>query len=452
MIKNRLAWINYIIGSLAIALVAGGFLILLFHSEEIPVSNKPPPKTALPKRAFALPSEAYNLIGAPLLSLQFAPMSQQLPDLSRYLIYYGKNGRPDATTENPLLHFAFTGNKVISSVTPGQKLYILYDRNLHPPQYVFSPDNKETSLWMEAGAQNNEAVVKVSMRGDNGVVLSEPTNRAVFNLPEKEYTRFGGASLWEIGKNRVDATLLARQRARWYGPDVFFAKHGGKEYADFASKQRIDFGEGDEAHSVFVGLNDSLVWVNGRWKSVKPGVDSLGKPMMVVKKIDDRLMNLELWDPEGKGKIALNLLKTSEAASPANVIQQFKFVSARTRTQFVFEINKERILLSPQDWLVLTKDGWIKLATPEQIDDYVERKIIGPMFVFDAVEKRDDKQYLMGTLFNSARTEMYPVEIPLQQSTNAAGSAGRSTNSIKGCSLDDDEDDDDDDDDEDDED
>lgn len=252
------------------------------------------------------------------------------------------------------------------------------------------------------------------MKSETGEIVHEPEANANFTLPEKEYVRFGGTP-WEIGKNRVDATLLARQKARWYGPDVFLGKHGGKEYADKIGKQRIDFGEGEDVYSIYVGLNDAIVWGNDRWKVVKPGSDSLGKPLMVVKKIEDRLMTLELWDPDGKGKITLNLLKSSEPQAATHIQQNFKFVGARTRTQFVFEIDGERMLLSPHDWLLSTKEGWVKLQTPEEIDNYVERKTVGPLFVFDGVEKKDDHMSLMGTLFNAARTDMLPIEIPLQQ-------------------------------------
>ncbi|MCP5507977.1 MAG: hypothetical protein H7A37_06730 [Chlamydiales bacterium] len=47
----------------------------------------------------------------------------------------------------------------------------------------------------------------------------------------------------ELGKWRVDGTLLARQRARWYGPDMFLKRHGGDEFKDVSGKRRIDFGE-----------------------------------------------------------------------------------------------------------------------------------------------------------------------------------------------------------------
>lgn len=424
MLKQWIGWINYFVAGIAAVLILAGLFYLFLRPSEIPVSDAPPPKTALPKRAFALPKESYDAIGEPLLSLQFAPMSMQLPDLKRYLLYYGKNGRPDAIAERPLLHFAFTGNKSISSVIPGERLYVLYDRKLNPPQYVFSPGNAESSMWIEATAEGSEAHVVVTMKGENGEIITEPESNHNFTLPEKEYVRFGGTP-WEIGKNKVDATLLARQKARWYGPDVFLADHGGKEYTDRIGKQRIDFGEAPDIYSVYVGLNDSLVWEGDKWKVVKPGPESLGKPLLVVKKIEDRLMNLELWDPEGKGKIALNLLKSSEVQTPVNIQQNFKFVGARTRSQFVFEIGGERMLLSPHDWLLMTKDGWIKLQTPEEIDSYVDRNVTGPMFVFDGVERKDDHLSLIGTVYNASRTDKQPVEIPLQQNAPAGGAPGK---------------------------
>lgn len=425
MLKKWLDLLNLGVSGLAILFVLLGILFWALRPSELPVSEAPPPPVKLPKGGFVQSKEAYEAIGEPLLNLHFSPMSMRLPDLKKYLVYYGKNGRPDAVADKTLLHFAFTGNKSVTPIAPGERLYVSYDRKLSPPQYIFSPRNAPTPLWIEAEAEGSEAIVDVTLEGEDGEEIREPEANSHFPLPEKEFIRTG-SSTWEIGKNRVDATLLARQRARWYGVDQFMIRHGGPEYSELADKQRIDFGEGDDSYSVYAGVNDIVVWDGDKWVAVKPGRNSLGKPLMVIKKIDDRLMSLELWDPEGKGKIYLNLLKSTDTAPPVNIIQAFKFVGARTRTQFAFEINKERTLLSPTDWLVFTKQGWIKLVTPQDIDNYVERKISGPLFVFDALERRDDKQYLKGTLFNTSRTDMTSIEIPLQQAQ-----AGKKATSAK---------------------
>jgi hypothetical protein len=414
MVKKWLSWINLVTGGLLVAFVFAALFLWMTGRGEIPSPEVLPKKMDLPKGSFKLSKEAYDKIGDPVLSLKFSPVSMQLPDLRRYLVYYGKNGRPDADPAHPHMFFSFVGNKNPSSVDPGHRLYLWYDRKQTPPQYVFSPQNAETPLWLEANATGNEAIVNVGMKDENGNIVKDPQAYAQFTLPEKEFVRYGGTA-WEIGTFRVDGTLMARQKARWYGQDRFLETHGGEEYAKFTGKQRIDFGEGEDAYSVFVGPGDTMIWKN-RWVVVDPGSDSRGFPLMVIKKVDERLMNLELWDVDGKGKITINVLKSTEAWMPQNLQQSFKFVGARTRTQFVFEINKERMLLSPKDWLLLTDDGWKKLSTPEEIDEFVDRKITGPLFIFDGIQRVEDQQVLTGTVFNSSRTEMQPVELSVQQS------------------------------------
>lgn len=414
MIKKWLNWLNLGLVSIVVLLLISALFIELSRPSDIPYLNAESVRLALPKNAFAQNQEAYDAIGEPIFALKYAAPGLQIPDLKPVLLYYGRNGRPDANEENTMLHFAVASTKLPVSIAPKKKLYLVYDKKQNPPRYIFSPDNAETSLWITATSQGNEALVKVRMRNENGEVVSTPESNAEFTIPEKEYVRFGGVP-WEIGKWRVDGTLLARQKARWYGKDVFLEKHGGPEFSDYQDKQRVDFGEGDDIYSVYVGINDPLVWDEEHWKEVKPGPESLGKPLLVVKKIDERILTFELWDVEGKGKVVLNLLKTAETMTPQNLDKTFKFVGARTRSQFVFEVNKERMLLSPHDWLLLTPGGWQKLTTPQEIDDYVNRKLVGPLFVFDGIERKEDKQLITGTLFNAARTDAQIVELPVQQ-------------------------------------
>lgn len=423
MMKKWLIAINFGLGGFAAVLVFLAALSSFIRPSDIPVVNDGKALTTLPKNSFELPPQAYESIECPLFGLEFCPLAMQLPDLRKHLIYYGKNGRPDAQTGDSALYFAFNGNKNPTSLNPNEKLYVTFDKKQNPPQYVFSPQNNETPLWIEAETRSNDALVKVRIMTEDGKVIAEPSSHADFTLPQKEFVRSG--VVWEIGKWRVDGSLLARQKVRWFGPDRFLEKHGGKEYQDFIGRQRIDFGEPNEMYSIYVALGDALVWQDDRWNIVKPGESTLNKPLMVVKKIDDRIMTFELWDTSGKAKIPLNVLKTHEAPIPFTIQQQFKFVGARTRSQFVFEINKERMLLSPQDWLVHTENGWKKLTTPEEIDDYVERKLHGTLFVFDGVVRKEDRQVLIGTLFNPSRTDTQEVELPV--STGTSGNAAETS-------------------------
>jgi hypothetical protein len=419
--SNMSQWLsrlNCTLAGFALLLGLAGGLFWLKRPSEIVCTHPPSKESGLPKGAFELAEITYQNLGEPLLTLQQVPPVMQLPDLKQQLIYYGKNGRPDAQTLHTLLHFSLNGgNKTVVSIPPGEKLYLVYDRKTTPGRYNFSPQNEKSSLWIEGmPVDNNEVQIHVTMENEKGEKILEPENYAQFQLPEKEFIRYAGTS-WEIGTFRVDGTLLARQRARWYGPDRFLENHGGEEYQQNLGKQRIDFGENDDLYSVFVKTGDCLIWDQNCWKAVTPGEKSLAHPLLVVKKIDERLMTFELWDVEGKGKISLNLIKSTESWAVQNsqtLQHMFKFVGARTKTQCIFEINRERMILKPSDWLLLTPKGWKKLSTEEEIENYVKRKISGTLFVFEEISRKDGRQIILGTLYSPTRNDSHPIELALQ--------------------------------------
>lgn len=412
-------WIYW--GNLAISFLTALFLILasalwLMRPVDFPLNTNFQKKYLLPKGSFTIAQSAYDAICEPFLTLKFSGAVLLLPDIKQHMVYFGRNGRPDNNITHPLMHFSFNGSRIIASTAPREKVYLTYDKNQTGSKYTFSEENKETSLWFEAEPQNNEAVVRLFMKDEKGEIVTEPLAYAEFKVQEKEFARIG-ITTWELGPWRVDGSLLARQRARWVGCDCFLERHGGEEFSNALGKHRIDFGEAEDVYSVFINIGDCMIWENEKWNVVQPGEHSLGKPMLIVKKLDERLMNLELWDTEGKGKLNLNLVRSSDAPLSQKIEQSFHFVGARTKSQCVFEINNNRMFLSPEDWLVFFEGEWRKLATPEEIDDYVNRKIIGPLFVFDGITRKDDHQVMLGTLYNASRTEAENIELAVHHGT-----------------------------------
>lgn len=414
MIRNWFSYLNLGLACTTVLFLLIAILLHLSRPTAIPIPDLTLEKSMLPKGAFTMEKEDYEAIGPPLMDLQFSPMSLQLPDLKRYLAYYGKNDRPDASIEQMLLHFSFSGSKEISSIPPETPLYLVYDKDKPGIKYLFSPDNQQTSLWIEATPQEKEAAINVAMKNEAGEIIRKPEKNAKFTVPEKEFRRLH-RDTWKLGKWKADGTLLSRQKAKWHGQDLFFERHGGEEYKGTQGKQRIDFGEGEKTYSVFVDVGDALAWINNRWKEIEPGEESRQYVLLAVQQIEERLMKLNLWDEGGKAKVALNLLRSMDRMSLRNIEKAFKFVGARTRSQLMFEIDKERVLIGPKDWFLLVDKTWKKLTTPEQIDDYVERRTIGPLFVIDEISREEGRQVLLGTLFNATRTNMNAIEIPLQQ-------------------------------------
>lgn len=411
-------------------------LVFLLSSKTIEEFPSPAPKTVkghLPKNPFAQPSEAYEKIGEGPFALKFLPPQLQLPDLRKELLYLGKNERPDVPKGSQLFHVCLKNADERLTFRQGERIYLTYQGGISNDcfnkfgsresvsgfskgAYSFSPGNQPTSLWIEMHSLNSESIeISVGMLDEKGSLIESPSENRSFLLTRSEgFSKAPGQ--WEIGGLRVDTTLLIRQKARWIGPDVFLEQCGGEEFAYVQGRQRIDFIENELPYTCFVKLNDCLIWKEGRWVLPTSTENTLGFPLLIVKKVDEKVMSFEIWDPDGKTKMALTLLKVRDYEPMPAIDQDFKFVGAKTWAQFIVECKSQRLILRPHDWIVLTKEGWQKLNSPEEVDDFVNQKIVGPLFILEKMVKKNGQQVLVGHLFNSARTEMQEVELPAVQS------------------------------------
>lgn len=399
---------------------------LFFHfSEALPYPEESLKKASVtPKSVFSFTDADLERIGSHAFSVKEGTWKMRLPDLRHQLIYQGINGRPDVLKDQTILHFSLAQDKSTKEVLAKTPLYLFFDKKETPPRITFSPENKKTSLWIVGIPRENQVDVELFMLDEKEERVLDPPQFSHFTLQEKETPKGAQIKNWEMGKWKVDGTLLGRQRARWYGKDVFLEAHGGEEYSSALGKHRIDFGEGDEIYSIYVGQGDCLIWGDEMWEVALPGKETLGRALMHVKRMDERLLTLELWDTDGKTKIHLNLLKSQEAFAPQELKKQFKFIASRTRTKFVFEAKGKRVILRPSDWLLLQGGAWKKLESEEEIDDYVARKTPGVLFIFEGLVKKEGRSILKGQFYNATRTQAEAIEIPVLQSSLQALAQG----------------------------
>ena len=452
--KNRFAfvllefmrWLS-IVNLLLVALIGVTLATLFFFLSENRVetisltATSYSSKDVLPKNPFIQRDEAYRRIGKGPFALKWDPPEMELPDLRKAVLFYGKNGRPDILSSQALFHIALTDEEKPRGVKLHEKIYLTYEgnfsslltglsqksnnestplwndpaHNFSKGNYRFSPDNQPTALWIELVSGEGEgAEVVVGMLDDKGSVVSTPSDFRSFLVRSQE-VRKGPAPGWEIGGTRVDASLLVRQRARWVGSDIFLEQYGGEEFADSVGREKIDFSTGETPYSCFVKAGDMLIWDKDRWVIVTESIETADYPLLVLKKVNEKVMNFELWDSEGKGKIVLNLIRTQEHEKTPDLLNEFKFVGAKTWAQFIVEAQSNRLVLKPHDWLVLTGEGWHKIESPDEVDDYVNQRLKGPLFILDKMVKKNGRQTLIGQLFNSSRTQCQIVDLPAPQ-------------------------------------
>jgi hypothetical protein len=434
--------VNYCLFGLILLVVA--FFLFFAKNEETLASVPRLELKDLPKSPFSECDEFFSEIGASLFNLKWVPPQMQLPDLRHELLFCGKNARPDSLPGKASFYFALKTSGERSLVREGERTYLVYqgicvarefpqnasiqtfttnpltlwgdaspkNEKIEKTPYVFSPGNQPTPLWFEVNTVHEQAVeVRVSMLDEKGSLVVSSSDLRTFQLQLQEQAK-SQIQGWELGGQRVDASLLVRQKARWIGRDIFLEMHGGEEFAFSIGKERIDFGDGQGLYSCFIAAGDALIWKEGRWHVVGSDEPTQQLPLLVVKKVDEKIISFELWDPDGRGKILLSLLRSKDHNGMPNVSQEFKFVGAKTWAKFIVECRTGgRMTLKPHDWLVMTAEGWIKLDGPAQIDAYVEQSLSGPLFILEKMDKKNGRQVLIGHLFNAARTEVELVEL-----------------------------------------
>ena len=417
-----LPFINLTFASLIAVILFFTFLLVIPKKEVWSPLETPNTLKSLPKSAFD--SSCLEGFHQGPFALEWSEPKMQLPDLQNELLFYGLVQRPDVPENKTLIHLSLTKEDEITAFDIEKPVYLIYKGSSPRAEgrifsqvgesdqdstYNFSPDNAETGLWLNLSlVASNTLKVKVSMLDERGNLIVAPENLHSLNLSAHDIPRLRSLG-WELDSSRVDSTLLIRQKARWIGKDLFLKEHGGEDFIKFSGMERIDF-LGETPYSCFVEEGSFLVWEEGRWHHSE-GKQTIGLPLLVVKKAEDRLITFELWDPQGKGKTLLTVVRSKDLAGLPNLDEEFKFIGAKTWAKFIVESHQERMILKPHDWLVLTEEGWIPLNTSERIDDYVEQKLQGPLLILEKLTKQNGRQVLTGYLFNTTRTEMEPIEL-----------------------------------------
>ncbi len=430
---------------ICILLVLGFFTAVSWIS--MPPAAIPEP---LPMKKFTLPlsfqqePEVVQTVGPPFLTLAKNDIKVTLPDLRNVLIYFGSTVRPDVSESAKIVQLGIRGSTIPTPVTVGEPVYLKYECKGNTGKWSFNADNRPTPIWIVVTPRENGAEVSLNMNDSDGNRVKDPAEFATFNVAQVNLPYAPqGANAFDVGGVRADGSLLIRQKCTWFGQDLFLQQLGDDSTRFAFDKERIDFLDPENSYCCYVGVGDSLVYVDGFWHEVTPGPDSRGLPLLIAKKIDDKAISFDLWDPSGKVRIPIELRR---AIMQGNFAEKFdlKLVGARSKRDWIAELGGVRMLVRSDDWFIFRDGVWSKISTPEDLDDYIMGNLRGPLLVLEGSEKAGNEMYLVGRVYDTTRTQCVPLKISLFKSWEQAVPVEE-----EGDEDDEDDDDDDEDDDED---
>lgn len=369
--KKRMWHINM---ALLAAVACICLLTFLVGEEESCVSE-----IKLPQRK----KQNYEEIGWGPLSLNGLRSQGPLPFLTKELVVLGKNDRPDSQ------------RSFLLGLNSSQEEIMVAERQ--PIFLVKGDDDKwhfslsKTPLCVSAAVSDNDndkVVVHVTSSEEEGSFALRAFDKTGDNIEKMPYVK-------------------ALQNAKFWGPDLLIQNYGGRDYRDLLKKNKVEV----SGRIYFVGEGDLLVWKEGEWKEASyQNIPPLVPIAKVVRQTSSGVQ-FQIWDESGFHKILSHKSLENSQKTGHKAEELFSSVRVRTPTEITCLLGKRRVILREGDWWLKMDSGWKKLKTVSDIEDYLDHRLRGELFIFESIAADKGKVVLKGNSFDMMRTEMQPLSL-----------------------------------------
>jgi len=350
---------------------------------------------------------AYETIGSGSLSLNPANQAAFL-NLNHEIVILAKNTRPDAPLSRAgkiLVGLKSSGEE--KEITSSTLVHLHYDPTMTGAVFRFS--DQPSALWMKPMIMDQSGVL-IEIGRENAVNGVKEVETSRFVLPEPSVSdAIGGRSL---SRRPGGKELESLKQTTLWSRDVLFEKYGGREFQVMKDKIKLQFASPSQV--CFVSQGDYLTLAEGRWKVVSLQ-DAKGEaPLLHVKEVSSKGVEIQSWDISGFFPFQLKIdfqRQPKLAPRPEGLPSSLRL---RTASQVTCILGKRRLILKKGDWLLKTTTGWRNLKRASEIEDCLYHRLQGELFIFDSIEKEGGKMFLKGHLFDEMRTQVQPVVIPIE--------------------------------------
>ncbi|MFI5333956.1 MAG: hypothetical protein ACHQT8_02170 [Chlamydiales bacterium] len=361
----------------------------------------------------------YAEIGKGSLSLNAARPSQFIPWLGSELVLLGCNTRPDNSQMVPTL---LLGLKGIGEERVGKIGENIFLQELEK--------EKEGRKAVQFSALPTALSVKPVSLGKNSVTLEMSRIAQDTQVEEKtqfllQKTRDGLKRTFSLHQKEEAAFAKAMKGAKHWGKDRFLDLHGGEGYRYLKEREKVQFNKEGGNYVCFVRAGDILLWQDEKWRVANPDEILTTSPIAQVKIATPRAVEIEMWDETGFYHLAQKMDAQSASRQQGKETTLFSSIRLRNNSAVTCVAGKRRILLREGDWLLKTPSGWRNLRTAQQIEDCVEHRLIGELFICEGVELVQGKPYLKGQLFDEMRTQVQPISLAISQEKKSSKSRER---------------------------
>ena len=155
-------------------------------------------------------------------------------------------------------------------------------------------------------------------------------------------------------------------------------------------------------------FKDWLVFKEGKWNKVIDLKDIEQLPIAHLKGATPLGLEIEGW--EGSSHIRMKLAPVFSAPLKMKGEELFTQLRVRSEKQVSCMLDKQCLILRPNDWILKTQGRWKILRKTEEKNGFLEGKLLGEVFVLDRIETKGPTKNIAGHYFSATRSQMVPIE------------------------------------------
>jgi len=191
--------------------------------------------------------------------------------------------------------------------------------------------------------------------------------------------------------------------SRWWGHDVFSEKYANGEIV-----HRIEVGPPSRVELLECSFQDWLVFKGRKWQKVGSFAEVEGLPIAHLKGASSQGLEIEGW--EGTSHIRIRVPLSSLPPLKMRGEELFTQLRVRSEKQVSCMLDKQCLILRPNDWALKTQGRWKILRKKEERDSFLKGKLTGEVFVLDRIEAKGMTKSVSGHYFSAGRSQMVPIE------------------------------------------
>ncbi len=257
---------------------------------------------------------------------------------------------------------------------------------------------KKSSFWVDLqDIGSNQVNVQVFVQGAQG--NDEEVKSFHLTAEEGPLLSSHDLALGSPFKSLAEASLL--------GPDLFL-----KQYAEEGVYQRLKVDPFAKEKFLLLKEGDFLAWQEGKWNKIQSIQEGAGVPIARIVSLDEKTLTFDAWGLDEYVRFSVCSLQHAPFRTKGDDF--ISSIRVRSEKQISCMLEKQCFVLRAGDLVLKEENRWKVLRKPEEKEAYLQGKIEGDLFVFDRIDSKGGQKILQGHLFNTGRSQMLPIHIPVQ--------------------------------------